>query len=772
MIEQQEESLPSWRLLQLPDVLAQHVLSFLPENTVPYAVRLTCKDAAASFESLQHKTLHVGPKHPPIPAGALLARWGPPGSTCSLTCSQRYKLLSAAARAGDIPTMQLLLTSTGCVLNLNTISKAAESRQPALAAWLLQHEDCPITRRTRPHDLKEATVDLMKVAVSSGSVDTCKVMHGELLKLTGAGFDPAKHEGVAVAAARSGSPAVCTWLRRLLGLAYNQGNRPSSDKIDSSSNTRSAPGGGSGGGAVAAAEEEQLPKGVCKWEWALEQVAHDNVEMDPEDFLSAAAHDCDLTALQRVYDKYVYGSRWHPDTGSTSGGGAGHRLDSEDDEDGDDDDRSDWSDVVARAFVLLAALCSPTPDWEAKARWLLAKGYPWKLFGTCKLASCSCAVERLEWMRANGVTLKDEEEEQELAHLAAAYGNVPLLRYLLDKGVMGRAGGKAGESDGLSGIDSSGEGGDGGSWDGSSDSGSWHTDVAGGEGGGWDGYEKESDWDEEDDPVRETFAEAAQEGHLEVLQLLVGLGYALRPSIVSAAAGSGKVEVVEWCLQQLCGGEVAGDEGGDGTGSREGDANGAATVSNGEAAGAGGSALGASSLAGAVPSDGQQQQQQEDRRRRESQQGERERRLLGPAVMEEAARSGSTALVQWLHVRGCAWDEAALGAAAMHGSEELVEWMTARGCAMPVSVACSMGHCIQLCRTRWNWGFVWCTWHGMVGHHGRRAPCVCVHAGNLDRGTVSIALHRAIQGHWHAGRGALQGVRAAEPYSTQSRALQ
>ncbi len=697
MLEQQEQVDPaegsssSWRLLQLPDVLAHHVLSFLPENTVPYAVRLTCKDAAASFNSLQHKALHVGPKHPPIPAGALLARWGPPGSTCSLTCSQRYTLLSAAARAGDIPTMQQLLTTTGCVLNLNIISTAAESRQPALAAWLLQHEDCPITRRTRPHDLKEATVDLMKAAVSSGSVDTCKAMHGELLKLTRPHFDPALHPDLVAAAARSGSPAVCTWLRRRgtsFGLAYNQGNRPGSGENDNSNDTRSAPGGGSGGGAAAAAGEEQLPKGVCKWEWALEQMAQDNVEMDPADFLSYAAHDCDLAALQRVYDKYVYGSRWHPDTGGTSGGEAGRRLDSEDDEDDHDDDGSDWSDVDARSVVLVAALCSPTPDWEAKARWLLAKGYPRKLFCcSWRLAACSYAVERLEWMRANGVAFNDEEE---VAYVAAARGNVPLLRYQLATVVIGRADGKAGVCGGQSGN----EGGDGSSWDGSSDGSSWHTDVAGGEGGGWDGYEEESDWEEEDDPVRETLSGAAERGHLEVLQLLVGLGYALRPSIVSAAAGSGKVEVVEWCLQQLCGGEVAGDEGegegGGGTGGREGDASGVATASNGKAAGAGGSALGASGLAGAVPPDGQQQQDEEDRRRQdEEDRRRRERRLLGPAVMAEAARSGSTALVQWLHARGCAWDDAALGAAAMHGSQELVEWMAGRGCPMPVSHGCS-----------------------------------------------------------------------------------
>ncbi len=784
-------SLPSWRLLQLPDVLAQHVLSFLPENTIPYAVRLTCKDAAASFNSLQQKTFYVGPKHPPIPAGALLARWGPPRSTSSLTRSQRYTLLYAAARAGDIPTMQQLLTTTGCVLNLDIISKAAESRQPALAAWLLQHEDCPITRRTRPHELKEATVDLMKAAVSSGSVDTCKVMHRELLKLTGAGFDPAKHEGMAVAAARSGSPAVCTWLRRkgtFFGLSYDPDIHPSSsmdsNNADSSSRSCTGPasGGGVGGGAEAVQQnsgggggaaasaipaEEQLSKGVCKWEWALEQISVDRARVNLDSFLPDAAHDCDLAALQRVYDKYVRGSRWHPDTGSTSGGGgrggggrwagAGREEDGEDDSTGDDDDPVNWSDLEARAEVLVAALCSPTSDWEAKARWLLAKGYPRKLFcGSGMLAECSCAVERMEWMAANRVTLY-EDEEQELAHSAAACGHVPLLKYLLDKGVMGRAGGKAGESD-ESGSFS--EGGDGSSSDGSSDSGSWRTDVAGGKGGdgedgGWDGYEEESDWDEEEDRIREVFIDAAERGHIEVLKLLVGRGYELRPSILSiGAAGSGNVELVEWCLQRLC----CGGEGGGGNSSGDGDASGVGAAASGEAAGAGGSALGASGSSGA---DGQQQQQQQQRQD-EADQRRRERRLLSPAVMAEAARSGSTALVQWLHARGCAWDGAALGAAAIHGSQELVEWMAAQGCPMPVSIdICAqrtllckhMSHwlgttvlngtdaayCIHHCMTsgvrRLGFCFfVWCKLCDVYGSTGFCFVVMCMHAGTFGGG--------------------------------------
>lgn len=197
----------AWRLLQLPDVLVQHVLGFLPENTVPYAVRLACKDAASMLSAPQHRTFHLGEQHTAIPADALRARWAAPGSTSTLTFKQRTGLLCAAARSGDIPTMQQLLSTTGCVLNTDIIAAAAKSTQPDMFAWLMRHADCPIPRPTAGID--STTLPIMKAAIQSGSLDMCKKAHAELERRSYKGCKEWLHPGLSVVAAEAGSLPVC-----------------------------------------------------------------------------------------------------------------------------------------------------------------------------------------------------------------------------------------------------------------------------------------------------------------------------------------------------------------------------------------------------------------------------------------------------------------------------------------------------------------------------------------------------------------------------------
>ncbi|KXZ51800.1 hypothetical protein GPECTOR_11g242 [Gonium pectorale] len=59
---------------------------------------------------------------------------------------------------------------------------------------------------------------------------------------------------------------------------------------------------------------------------------------------------------------------------------------------------------------------------------------------------------------------------------------------------------------------------------------------------------------------------------------------------------------------------------------------------------------------------------------------------LRPALLSNAAASGSVELMAWLRQRGCPWDEAAFTSAACSGCEVAVEWLVERGCPMPSAV--------------------------------------------------------------------------------------
>ncbi len=649
----------AWRLLQLPDVLVQHVLGFLPDNTVPYAVRLACKDAAAMLSAPQHRTFHLGEQHPAIPADTLRARWASPGSTSCLTYKQRAGLLCAAARSGDIPTMQQLLATTDCVLNTDIIAAAAKSVQPTMFTWLMRNADCPIPRPTVMVD--PITLPIMKAAVQSGSLDMCNKAHVELERRSYKGCNAWLHPGLSAVAAETGSLPVCQWTKTQIesvSLAH-QHLLPYPVRMG---RILKAP-------AVAA-----LNGHVHILDWALQQLQKDRKEVDGSSFLPEVAWGCDLATLQRMHQACKAGSygyeedsdggtpdlsspyssgyysdysfccggqqEGHAGGGGGLGGGGGSRL-------------LQLAAADGQEAELFSALFSPLPDWEAKAQWLLARGYPRTLLSLCYpevVAPCSYAVQRLEWMRANGVVFGPcaaRTWQVDTALRAAACGNTQLLEYLLlSQGAMGapRMAGEVGRQ-------AVGKEGGGGFALGSSGSGS-ALGAGVGEGGGKD---------EADTVGCALSREAAERGQLAALQLLVRYGRELGPGVLVHAARTGSVEVVEWCWAQLCGGEAGGG---------------------------GGTGVQASASAGVSRRVTRQQQREQER-----EEGERKLRLLGPAVMEEAARSGSTALVQWLHARGCAWDGAALGAAAMHGSQEMVEWMAGSGCPMPVSVATLRGLC-------------------------------------------------------------------------------
>ncbi len=84
---------------------------------------------------------------------------------------------------------------------------------------------------------------------------------------------------------------------------------------------------------------------------------------------------------------------------------------------------------------LAAAASSPTPDWEAKAQWLLQQGHPRdaRCSGLDTLADLPDAAERVGWMRRERVAFLGTAS---LTQAAACRGHVPLLSALLDCGAV------------------------------------------------------------------------------------------------------------------------------------------------------------------------------------------------------------------------------------------------------------------------------------------------------------------------------------------------
>ncbi|KXZ40938.1 hypothetical protein GPECTOR_1240g500 [Gonium pectorale] len=114
---------------------------------------------------------------------------------------------------------------------------------------------------------------------------------------------------------------------------------------------------------------------------------------EEEDLVAGALHGCDLATAQGLWSKYGRFS-------------------------------------LTNSAFLATAVSSPTPDWVAKAEWLLAQGCKWSSQAAAMVVHFvkdpAAVITRLAWLRARGAPL--DSEAMSNAYLC---GNVRAWDYLL-----------------------------------------------------------------------------------------------------------------------------------------------------------------------------------------------------------------------------------------------------------------------------------------------------------------------------------------------------
>ncbi|KAG2499252.1 hypothetical protein HYH03_002831 [Edaphochlamys debaryana] len=138
--------------------------------------------------------------------------------------------------------------------------------------------------------------------------------------------------------------------------------------------------------------------------------------------LRKVAHGCDLATLGREWERVLLGvTRAADPADDAEGEGEGPDYDGEP------------SLQEIKDDALASAIGSPTPDWEAKAEFMAAKG---AMLGQSCVHNASkfpglAAVERLAWLKARGL---DPRADMDLFRVAHA-GNLEAVRWLLSQGV-------------------------------------------------------------------------------------------------------------------------------------------------------------------------------------------------------------------------------------------------------------------------------------------------------------------------------------------------
>ncbi|GLC36759.1 hypothetical protein PLESTB_000786000 [Pleodorina starrii] len=374
----------------LPPEVATRITACLPHNELACTVRLLNKATLAHF---RHETLvHLSE---PAPHHAFLARWGRPEACHCMPLKQRRELLRLVARSGDVAAMQVAVSAAGCCL-----------LEPVLSA-----------------------------AAAAGHLDMCRWLLG---RRSWVGKDAVE------AAARGGHLAVVRLLLTQLGQNLPP---PPPLPLQQLAQFGFAAWAGAAGGGHRALCETLLADGIAPNEdapiaaargghrdllhWLLELVLPKLQGAPPprlrgfrEGLMGAAAFGLDLASLQRLRGAVLAAA-------------------------GDDDARPGGGPPQGDNVAAHEALCSPTPDWRAKALWLRDKGArpdAWAGGGGelwegnellrrpyDALVRYDNAVERIELMlqlRNPGEGEGEGDDFDFLFEAAARASNLPLVRFL------------------------------------------------------------------------------------------------------------------------------------------------------------------------------------------------------------------------------------------------------------------------------------------------------------------------------------------------------
>ncbi|KAG2446983.1 hypothetical protein HYH02_008137 [Chlamydomonas schloesseri] len=329
----------------------------------------------------------------PWPGSDFVAHWGRPEPWRALNRRDRHRLLCLAASSLHAPSLDAALAHCGTAVAAGPLASAAAVGDLAALQRLVEQEGCEWLsgRQVWPAAACFNQLHVCRWLTTIGSCEDAMALH--LM-------------GAAAAASYKGHEELARWAAREEPAA--RGIKLNPTKL-----------------AVAAATGGQVA--------LLEQVAP-KVDESPvfSRALGAVAYGCPLEVLQAYYP------RWGPERWGGPGpfaamlGHLGHAQGSA-------------SDCLKKKEVLLRALLSPTPDWAAKAEWLLAQWRPlagwasgngtpalWEgvsMRPEWRLAiSYPDTVQRLQWLGAQGLG----PLPCEAAEAAAAAGELCALRFCLE----------------------------------------------------------------------------------------------------------------------------------------------------------------------------------------------------------------------------------------------------------------------------------------------------------------------------------------------------
>ncbi len=380
------------QVLQLPDELLRHIASFLPPPEVPCTLRLVCK--RLNHVLLAHNTVRVSPG---VAMPAHAADWWRrtrAASADSLTIAERRAMVLQAAKLGDLAVLQDVIAAMGCLVTHDMVMDCVRSGFLAGCEHLAMQ---PL------NEYSSWALDAFMEAAATGNLQLVKWAM-ERVKQTGPEFRTGDTFSVTFGrfgdiigrAAERGHGHVCDELLQVSG-------NPQADRL-------AAAAAAARGGHVA------LMDGLLSggpWAGSLQGL------------VAGAARGCDLATLQRVHSML-------------SKQQAQERQQQLQQEQQPQQQQQQQEEQHIYPKLLAAAVSSPTPDWAAKAQWLLQQGHPrdarsWDLQDVAALPD---AVKRVEWMRREGVEFLGGRPvvASILTDAAARTGDLPLLTALLDCG--------------------------------------------------------------------------------------------------------------------------------------------------------------------------------------------------------------------------------------------------------------------------------------------------------------------------------------------------
>ncbi len=413
-VDQQHASSQPWLLLDLPDNCIEHVVELLPANEVACTLRLVTKGTARKLDKPEHITVKIktydmelGYVPSIAPSHAVAARWGAPGAARGLTLQQRKGLLCCMARSGgDYSAVSSLAEALGCRVDKEVLTAAAQGGHVGLCTQLLE-ELLPSLRKG------ERTSAVVAAAAARGHLEVVQLLAGAGLGVNADRVCCVSRDPMASAAV-GGHLHVCKWLA------------------------------GNGWEPAQADNAFDLAAKQGKWEAAkfiMGLAKGCDLEYSP----MYIAYGCSLEALQAVCVEKasVAGCSSADGTGTGASRGAPSVLNSKQQPPQQQQQQDQGARRTAvqqlseddRSMLLAYAAASPTPDWQAKAEWVLQQwGAPDpKIMVSAFMCKCDDLPARLEWLEARGVSV-DRGQLMSCVGPYATAKSLPLVQQLLSEG--------------------------------------------------------------------------------------------------------------------------------------------------------------------------------------------------------------------------------------------------------------------------------------------------------------------------------------------------